>query len=74
MGGNVVALDGRKSHTRSKESGQKTRVNYEESQCVMYLWLPAKETEAQAETEKPLKDNRFAILAAESEEVFRLWV
>ena len=70
LGGNVVVLDGAKSYMQHKESGQKTRINYEEGQYVMYLWLPAKEEEVQKETEKVLKGNRFAILAAESEQVF----
>ena len=53
-----------------KENGQKTRINYEEGQCVMHLRLPSRGEVAQAETEKVLKGNRFAILAAESEQVF----
>ena len=35
----------------------------------MYAWLPSKEEEAQEETEKVSKDYRFAIMAAESEQV-----
>ena len=53
-----------------KESGKKTRIVYEDGQYVMYLWLPAKREEAQEETEKVLNGIRFAILAAESEQVF----
>ena len=45
-------------------------MKYEERQYVMYLWLPSLEKEANVETEKVLKGNRFAILAAENEEVF----
>ncbi len=33
----------------------------------MYAWVPVKEGEVVKETEKVLKGNRFAILAAESE-------
>ena len=55
---------------RNKENGQRARINYEEGQYIMYLWLPAKKEEVQEETEKVLKGNRFAILAAESEQVF----
>ncbi len=69
LGRNVVVLDGVKSYTQNKESGQKTRVSYEEGQCDMYLWLPAKEKEAQEESEKVLKGNCFASLAAEGEQV-----
>ena len=63
-------LDGGRSYMQNKENGQKTRINYEEGQRVVCLWLPSKEGEAQEETEKVLKGNRFAILAAESEQVF----
>ena len=63
-------LDGGKSYMQNKENGQRTRINYEEGQYVMYLWLPSKEEEAQEETEKVLTGNRFAILATESEQVF----
>ncbi len=63
-------LDGGRSYMQNKESGQKTRIHYEEGQYVMYLWLPSKGEEAQKETEKALKGNRFAILATESEHVF----
>ena len=70
MGGNVVVLDGERSYMQHKESGKKTRIAYEDGQYVMYLWLPAKREEAQEETEKVLKGNRVAILAAESEQVF----
>ena len=63
-------LDGGRSYALSKENGQRTRINYEEGQYVMHLWLPSKEEEVQEETEKVLKGNRFAILAAESEQVF----
>ncbi len=61
----------RKKLPENEEDGQKARMEREEGQCVMYLRLPAKEKEAQEETEKVLKGNRFAILAAESEQVFR---
>ena len=67
-----MVLDGEKSYMQHKESGKKTRIEYEDGQYVMYLWLPAKREEAQEETEKvlKLKGNRFAILAADSEQVF----
>ena len=70
MGGNVVVLDGGRSYMQNKETGQRTRIKYEDGQYVMYLWLPSSEREANVETEKVLKGNRFAILAAENEEVF----
>ncbi len=72
LGRHVVVLDGRKVYTQNKENAQKRRINYEEGQRVMHLWPPAKEKEAQEETEKVLKVDHFAILAAESEQVFRL--
>ena len=70
LGRNVVVLDGGRSYTQNKETGQKTRINYEEGQYVMYMWLPSKEEEVQEETEKVAKGNRFAILATESDQVF----
>jgi hypothetical protein len=35
MGGNVVVLDGRRSYMQNKETGQKTRIEYESGQYVM---------------------------------------
>ncbi len=69
LGGSVVVLDGVNSYMQNKESGQKTRIDYEEGQCVMYLWLPPRCEEVQKKTEQVLKGNRFAILATESEKV-----
>ncbi len=40
----------------------------------MCLWLPAKEEEAQEETESALKGNWFAVLVAETAQCFRLQV
>ena len=70
LGGNVVVLDGEKSYMQNKESGRRTRIEHEDGQYVMYLWMPSRCEEAQEETEKVLKGNRFAILATESEQVF----
>ena len=67
LGGNVVVLDGGRSCMQNKGSGQRTKIHYEDGQYVMYLWLPSKREEAQKETERALKGNRFEILAAESE-------
>ena len=66
----MVVLDGEKSYMQNKESGRRTRIEYEDGQYVMYLWMPSRCEEAQEETEKVLKGNRFAILATESEQVF----
>ena len=63
-------LDGGRSYTQSKGTGERTRINYWEGQCVMCMWLPSKEEEVQEETGKVLKGNRFAILATESDQVF----
>ncbi len=54
----------------NKGSGQRTKIQYEDGQYVMYLWLPSKREEAQKEREQVLKGNRFAILATENEQVF----
>ena len=70
MEGNVVVLDGKRSYMQHKESGKKTRIEYEDGQHVMCLWVPARREEVMKETEKVLKGNRFAILTAESEQVF----
>ena len=70
LGGNVVVLDSERSYMQNKESGRRTRIEYEDGQYVMYLWMPSRSEEAQEETEKVLKGNRFAILATESEQVF----
>ena len=63
-------LDGGRSYMQNKETGQRTRINYEEGQYVMYMWLPSKEEEAREETEQALKGNRFAISATENDQVF----
>ena len=67
MEGNVVVLDGEKSYVQNKERNKKTKINYEQGQYVMYVWIPSKEKEAEEQTEKVLMGNRFAILATESE-------
>ncbi len=68
MGGDVVVLDAERSYMQNKEMGKKTRINYEQGQCAMHVWVPAREGEAQEQTEKVLKGNRFAILATGSED------
>ena len=70
LGGNVVVLDGGRSYMQKKGSGQKTKIIYEDGQYVLYLWLPTQGEEVQKETDKVFNGNRFAILAAESEQVF----
>ncbi len=67
VGGNVVVLDGDESYTQNKETSKETRINYEQGQCVMCVWVPVKEGEVAKETEKVLKGNRLAILATENE-------
>ncbi len=71
LGGIAAALDGGKSYTQNEKNGQKKRTSYEQGHYVVYLRLPAKEKEAQMETEKALTGNRIAILAAESGQVFQ---
>ncbi len=41
LGGSVEVLDGNKSYVQNKETGQKTRIEYEDGQCVMCLWVPS---------------------------------
>ncbi len=66
MGGNVVALGGERSYTQSKDMRKKTRIKHGQGQCVMHVWVPAKEGEVVKETGKVLKGNRFSKLAMES--------
>ncbi len=68
MGGNVVVLDGERSSVQNKETNEKTRITYEQGQCVMYVWVLVKEVEVAKETEKGLKSNRFSILATVCED------
>jgi hypothetical protein len=65
-GGNVVVLDGRSSYMQNKATGQKTRIEYEGGQYVMYLWVPSTKEVVERESERILKGNRFALLAMES--------
>jgi hypothetical protein len=68
MGGNAVVLDGRRSYMQNKETSQKTRIEYEGGQYIMYIWVPGSEEETVEEESKILSGNRFAILAADEEE------
>ncbi len=66
MRGKVVVLDCNKSYMQNKESGQKTRIEYEGGQHVMYLWAPPdRRIKEEEEESKMLKGNKFAILAAD---------
>ena len=49
MGGNVVVLDGEKSYMQHKESGRRTRIEYEDGQYVIYLWMPLRREEARGD-------------------------
>ncbi len=69
LGGDAVVLDGERAYVQSKRTLRKTRINYEEGQCVMHLRLQSKQEEVREETENVLKGSRFAILATENEEV-----
>ncbi len=67
-GDNVAVLDGRRGYLQNKDTGQRTRIEYEGGQRVMYARAPSSEKEASQEQGKILKGNRFAIPAADSEE------
>ena len=69
-GGNMVVLDGDNSYMKNKRTGQKTKISYEEGQYIMYVWVPVGPKEAEEQMSTPLKGNRFAILAADDEQVF----
>ncbi len=67
-GGNVVVLDGRRSYMQNKRTGQKTRIEYENGQYVMYLWIPSTKEAIERGSEKIFKGSRYAVLATENEE------
>ena len=67
-GGNVVVLDGGRSYMQNKATGQKTRIEYENGQYVMYLWIPSTKEVVEQASEKILKGNRYSVLAMEHEE------
>ncbi len=56
-------------YMQNKETGQKTRIEYEGGQCVMYLWVPSDRRIKDEEENKMLKGSRLAILATEKEEL-----
>ncbi len=68
LGRDVVVLGGNESYVQSKETGQKTRIEYEGGQCVMRLWAPSDRRIKDEEENKMLKGNKFAILATEKED------
>ncbi len=63
-----MALDGDKRHMQNKELGQKTRIEHEGGQYVMYLRAPSDRRVKDEEENKILKGNKFAMLAARKEE------
>jgi hypothetical protein len=67
-GGNVVALDGARSYMQNKKTGQKTRIEYDNGQYDMYLWIPSTREVVENESDKILKGNNIAVLAMDSEE------
>ncbi len=56
-----------KSYMQNKKSGQRTKIEYEGGQHVMYIWVPST-METVKESSKTLKGNSFGILATEGEE------
>ncbi len=68
LGGDVALLDDNKSFTQNKETGRKTRIEYEGGQCVMQLRVPSDRKIKNEEESKMLKGSKFAILATEKEE------
>ncbi len=63
-----MALDGNKSHMQNKETGQKTRIEHEGGQRVMYLWVPSDRKIKNEDENEMLRGGKFAILASEKEE------
>ncbi len=64
FGGNVAVLYGDKSYVQNKETGQRTRIENEGGQHVMYLRMPYRRIKDEEEN-KMLKGNKFEILATE---------
>ena len=69
LGGNAVALDGKKSYAQNKETEQRTRIEHEGGQCAIYLWAPSDRRVKDEEENKMLKGSRLAVLATEKEEL-----
>ncbi len=72
LGGSMAALDGNRSYTQNEETGQKTRIEYEEGQRTMYLRAPSNRRSKGEEENETMKGNKFAILAAEKEETTKV--
>ncbi len=62
-----MVLDRSRSYMRNKETGRKTRIEYEKGQYVMFLWAPSGHKTKEEEESKVLKGNKFAILATVKE-------
>ena len=52
---------------QNKKSGQKTKIEYEGGQYLMYPWVPSTKETVKGSS-KTLKGNSFAILATEMQE------
>lgn len=66
-------LDRARSCMQNKKTGQKTKVEYEDGQYLMYLSVTSKaDAHKKSDNGVPnqLKGNHFAILAADSEQGF----
>ncbi len=50
-----------------KETGRKTRIEYENGQYVMYLWAPSDHKTKEEDEDKVLTGNKLAILATHKE-------
>ena len=59
-----------KSYMQNTKTGQKTKINYEDGQYVMYMWVPAAPEQVESARDTVLAGNRFAILAAAGEQGF----
>ena len=66
QGGNAVMLDGKDSYLVNKATGKKTKIEYEDGQYVMYVWV---KTRAATETDKQTVKarNRYAALTVEDD-------
>ena len=56
QGGNLVVLDGGHNYMKNKVSGQKTKIQYEDGQYIMYIRVPRGQ-QAADKAAKPLTEN-----------------
>ncbi len=56
--GNLAVLGGECSHIKNKRAGQKTKISYEDGQCIMHLRVPAGPKKAEKEVATQLNEKQ----------------